>query len=399
MVPKKVEEIIRYYCAMSPHNEWSGILFYKIEGDFDSEEFKVICEDIYLMDIGSGGFTSYDFKSADISTYLLGHPELLDCYQGLIHSHDTMPAFFSGVDTKTLQSEGNDTIIFVSLIVNNDGNYVASITRKVTYKSQITEVGEYPFFGGITKNTPEEHSEVSHEELQYFPLEVIKEDVETPPMAQRFLEIQERKNPYVYKKSGEFEGYSSKGAKSFEGGLEDTGRPKYLSPSYGAFYEPRLPFGPYIDEEVKASAEPGKTIEELAEEASSGNIPYGEVHIKDSILKAGVLQLVTGSVFVNAEKVDLKSWCSKLDLVCHKRFKSEHFDEESRIDTFFDSWIEAIMLDIEDPELEKVGFDEDTVASLFTYDAAEMLTDVQTKLSKHSKILDVIIKKLEKYAN
>jgi hypothetical protein len=37
---------------MSPNNEWSGILFYKVEGDFDSPEFKIICEDIYLMDIG-----------------------------------------------------------------------------------------------------------------------------------------------------------------------------------------------------------------------------------------------------------------------------------------------------------------------------------------------------------
>lgn len=40
-------------------------------------------------------------------------------------------AFFSGTDTNTLLEEGTDRNHFVSLIVNNEGNYVAAVTRRI----------------------------------------------------------------------------------------------------------------------------------------------------------------------------------------------------------------------------------------------------------------------------
>ena len=48
-----------------------------------------------------------------------------------IKSHHTMKAFFSGTDTNTLNSIGKDMNHFVSLIVNNVGQYVAKMTTKV----------------------------------------------------------------------------------------------------------------------------------------------------------------------------------------------------------------------------------------------------------------------------
>jgi hypothetical protein len=99
--------------------------------------FKVTCVDFFVMDIGTAGFTQYD-ESVEVVDYMCQHPELLEngVYQGLIHSHNNMATFFSGTDTATLLSEGQDTVHFVSLIVNNAGKYTAGVTRRVTMETK-----------------------------------------------------------------------------------------------------------------------------------------------------------------------------------------------------------------------------------------------------------------------
>ena len=84
VIPENVERIIRKYCALSPDNEWSGTLFYEVEGNFDSPEFKIICRDFFLMDLGSAAYTSFDEDGTAID-YMCQHPELLDCQMGLTH--------------------------------------------------------------------------------------------------------------------------------------------------------------------------------------------------------------------------------------------------------------------------------------------------------------------------
>lgn len=166
------------YCAKSPDTEWSGVLFYEIEGDFDSDNFKIICRDFLLNDVGSSTFTEFDDKGQAID-YIAEKPELMSCYFGLTHSHNRMATFFSGTDTSTLQKEGFDRNNFVSLIVNNEGTYSAAITRKVEYteKHEIEISGKYPFFG--TRRICEIPASHSHDEkvktiIEYFPLVVEK---------------------------------------------------------------------------------------------------------------------------------------------------------------------------------------------------------------------------------
>ena len=132
IIPQSVEDKIRYMCNAVHDTEWSGILFYKPEGSIDDGTFKVTCLDIFVMDIGSSTFTEFT-DNCDIIAYQAQHPELLDSnvQEALIHSHNHMAAFFSGTDTDTLLQEGNERNHFVSLIVNNAGQYVAKITRKV----------------------------------------------------------------------------------------------------------------------------------------------------------------------------------------------------------------------------------------------------------------------------
>ena len=64
-----------------------------------------------------------------------------------------MATFFSSTDVSTLQSEGNETIHFVSLIVNNAGEYNAAITRKVKATFEGDMVEEFESYNGeiITK--------------------------------------------------------------------------------------------------------------------------------------------------------------------------------------------------------------------------------------------------------
>ena len=40
-IPQKVESKIRTWCTMLPNNEWSGVLFYSINGHFDDDTLEV----------------------------------------------------------------------------------------------------------------------------------------------------------------------------------------------------------------------------------------------------------------------------------------------------------------------------------------------------------------------
>ena len=94
------------------------------------------------MDIGTSTTTEFNL-SPDVAEYMCDHPELLNCSTGLLHSHHQMATFFSKTDIDTLLSEGQDTNHFVSLIVNNKGEYSAAVTRKIKAKQTIIVNGSY----------------------------------------------------------------------------------------------------------------------------------------------------------------------------------------------------------------------------------------------------------------
>ncbi len=157
------------------HNiEWSGILFYTIEGSLDTT-ITVKCKDLLPLNIGSGTFTSFEVD-AKIVSYVAEH-ELYDCMQGLIHSHHNMDTFFSSTDTNTLLKEGSDSNNFVSLIVNNEGTYNAAITWKEHSVKKVTKT----FFGAsITSDTEKEETEVcySYMTVQVENKEIVDDELE-----------------------------------------------------------------------------------------------------------------------------------------------------------------------------------------------------------------------------
>ena len=91
IIPKNVEQKIRILCREISNIEWSGILFYTVEGTIEANNLKIKCKDILLMDVGSSATTEYTVN-ADISSYMVDNPDLLspDVYRGLVHSHHNM---------------------------------------------------------------------------------------------------------------------------------------------------------------------------------------------------------------------------------------------------------------------------------------------------------------------
>ena len=93
IIPEEVERKIRLLCREIHNIEWSGVLFYEVAGTFEDNNLVITCKDIYQMDIGNGAYTEYTMNPS-VATYMLDH-DLMDCYQGHIHSHHNMAKQFT----------------------------------------------------------------------------------------------------------------------------------------------------------------------------------------------------------------------------------------------------------------------------------------------------------------
>lgn len=206
IVPRKVEEKIRYLCRKFPTLEWSGVLFTSYEGSFEEGNLVITCQDLYPMDLGTSTYTEFRTDET-VAGYIAENFDLFGCDMNLIHSHNNFSCFFSGTDQSTLRSEGNDQNCFVSLIVNNAGKYCAAITRKVKEKKTIVTKNfssTYEFFGEgektakILTGKPEE-TVIDNTYIEYFDLEVQVEQVDNPLayLDARFDEIEAKKKKSV----------------------------------------------------------------------------------------------------------------------------------------------------------------------------------------------------------
>ena len=135
-ISSKLQDQIYFLCSKIPNLEWSGVLFYTTEGNFGEDGFKVTCEEVYPLDIGSSGYTEYDTDDPDFIKYMMANPHILDMRKGHCHSHNTMDTFFSGTDTDELKENCPNHNFYVSLIVNNANDNCAKIAFLVT---EITE--------------------------------------------------------------------------------------------------------------------------------------------------------------------------------------------------------------------------------------------------------------------
>ena len=317
--------------------EWSGTLFYTVEGSLDDGTFKVTCVDICVMDIGTTGYTEFK-DTEDIIAYRLEHRDTLlveGVYEALIHSHNNMPAFFSGTDESTLKSEGNDLNHFLSLVVCNAGQYVARITRKLRTKLKAqahivyTKSSEYNTYENQTiVLSNEEVSEVDRTEekedvvIEYFELHINKSEVEEPfkEIDERLFEIKTRKSrratPYYYQR------WDSLGDDE-----ENVGFPRSRQLTI-------------FNQEEKEKEE-----EEKEETTSFTELAPAEFYLTEkvpqNIIKTLCTQLLFGSILANGEaNIDLAKFVRKMDKVYEHRF-GNLVDEF----TYFrlSNWIEVLL--------------------------------------------------------
>lgn len=131
-MPQKVLNQIKWLCREIPKVEWSGILFYTVEGSIkDPKNMVITLQDILPMHKGSATYTEYTFDSR-VLDYL---EENEDLKLGHIHSHNTMNVYFSGTDWSELEDNSPNHNFYLSLIVNNFMDFCA----KVAFIAESTE--------------------------------------------------------------------------------------------------------------------------------------------------------------------------------------------------------------------------------------------------------------------
>lgn len=396
IIPAEVEKKIRFACQKVWNTEWSGTLFFTHEGSFENDDLVIRCVDIYIMDIGTQAYTEFDMNP-DVIAYMCQNPELLDCQMGLIHSHNNMSTFFSGTDTATLKEEGRDRNNFVSLIVNNAGTYTAAITRRIKSK-QVKESVSFEFFGDGEKHDTKEYTSDA-DEIEWFYLKIEKEGehYSFPDMASRLEEIKKRKE----EEAKRIEREKVRGFNGIAG--------VYSNPYKGIAYNPQaykptvassqtVAVGPANLNKGKIEQKPvQKTLFEQEnelpfEELNDSPIPYGEVSVKDEIIESLVKQLVTCSIILsNESKVDIDKWAKSMPMLYERRFgKGEEgmkrFRDWAGIYTEFLTW------NIEDEDLEAIGYDETEIQSICAHDLIEALTQLP-----ENDYIKVYIDELEKY--
>ena len=339
IVPRKVEEKIRYLCRKFPTLEWSGVLFTTHEGNFEDGNLVITCQDIYPMDLGSPGFTQFKMDET-VSAYIAENIELFDCDVQLVHSHNQMQCWFSGQDQATLREEGNDRNCFVSLIVNNAGTYCAAITRKLSLTKKVTVETSgvfYEFFGEGKKAltigaSPVEN--VSEETaIQYFMLDVEVEKVENPLeyLDTRFDEIEAKKKaaapPKVNQKIEKFP-YIERPVDEDE-----------------AFFDWIHKDKPTVESPKQASLWDKDEMDEMIDVSGWNPDP--------TIIHHLCCQMVTSSLIVNSD-IDLKQW-----IVRHmeKKYK-EIFEDMEEFERWADSMIEFILNHYNDPDVPAQLYDD-----------------------------------------
>lgn len=132
---------IRYLHHKVKNKEWSGPLVYKIEsGDINTPENLVLrAENMFLMDIGTSGSTSFEMDEASTIKMFDEIPQLMEGTHrtGLIHSHHGMKSFFSGTDNEELADNTSSHNLYLSLIVNYSEEFEARVAFTVTTKDKV----------------------------------------------------------------------------------------------------------------------------------------------------------------------------------------------------------------------------------------------------------------------
>ena len=372
LVSPELEKKIRYYLDRFPSIEYSGTLFYTVSGSFETNDLVINAFDFLLQDIGTGSYTEFS-ESPDVIGYMVEHPELLDetVYQGLMHSHHNMGAFFSGTDTSTLREEGSDRVHFVSLIIDTKGTYQAAITRVVVEEMKATGFIKYPTFNNKEViGNPITYS-FNRKKIEYFMLEVTRPELENPfqELSDRIKEVQEQKvkaakaaTPITYStnKNESYTGYNNN--------YLDPYKSNNTVPTNGISYQTNVGRGNLSIPTNKNYEIPKNQLPfEEPDVDLDTPIPYGYVKVDPELIQELIAQLITGDVnYFMEEGVTLES----LIPACESMFELR-FPDKKLFHAWAEQYVEFLVYYTEDPKLEM--YEDEVVAALIANDISELL--------------------------
>lgn len=361
IITPELEEKIRFLCARFPNNEYSGVLFYDYTGRFEDNSLVLTAKDFCLMDYGSATYTEFN-KSAEICNYMIEH-DLLECQQGLMHSHDQMSTFFSGTDLGTLQEEGSDMNNFLSLIVNNAGQYTAAITRKVKHIPHVTEVLEYEFFGEETINIGnDEYDAIESYEIEYFFLNIEKPTVNIG-YTDLFNRIEE-----ISKDKTKITNISREPRTNLIVDSTLKATPLYK--------ETNIPFS-----KANTAVQVGVDTDE--------SIDYNKYKFNETDLNNIVKQLLIGSPIFTPK--DLNEWVQKMPTVFSKRF-GEGQKGLANYRAFIGYFVEFLVTEAFDDNLAEEGYLEDSQMAICAYGVLQKL-----HIFKTNSFIEVIEDEIERF--
>lgn len=361
IITPELEEKIRFLCARFPNNEYSGVLFYDYTGRFEDNSLVLTAKDFCLMDYGSATYTEFN-KSAEICNYMIEH-DLLECQQGLMHSHDQMSTFFSGTDLGTLQEEGSDMNNFLSLIVNNAGQYTAAITRKVKHIPHVTEVLEYEFFGEETINIGnDEYDAIESYEIEYFFLNIEKPTVNIG-YTDLFNRIEE-----ISKDKTKITNISREPRTNLIVDSTLKATPLYK--------ETNIPFS-----KANTAVQAGVDTDE--------SIDYNKYKFNETDLNNIVKQLLIGSPIFTPK--DLNEWVQKMPTIFSKRF-GEGQKGLANYRAFIGYFVEFLVTEAFDDNLAEEGYLEDSQMAICAYGVLQKLHTFKT-----NSFIEVIEDEVERF--
>lgn len=133
IVSKSLQKEIDYLHAKVGNTEWSGILMYSTDTKDISamENLQFTGQHVFLMDIGNGAATEFDYDKDVIDMYDKV-PDAMENNIGLIHSHHSMGAYHSSTDNTEMKENAKHYNYYISLVVDFKRTYKC----KVAFYSQ-----------------------------------------------------------------------------------------------------------------------------------------------------------------------------------------------------------------------------------------------------------------------
>lgn len=121
IISKELQAQIMYHHNKVGNIEWSGALFYEVVSGTIEHPSELVLKALqfHLLDVGTSGYTEYDFACEEFLSVYDEFPDLMTKKMGHIHTHHNMATFFSGTDTDELHENAQNYNYYLSLIVNH----------------------------------------------------------------------------------------------------------------------------------------------------------------------------------------------------------------------------------------------------------------------------------------